>query len=160
MHKNINIDIRKAESIEDMEIVRKLFENYSSELGFDLEFQDFNNELINLPGKYSAPEGCLLLARYSGQISGCVGLRKLDNDTCEMKRLYVKDEFRGISIGKNLALEIILEAKKIGYRKMRLDTLNTMYKAINIYKKIGFYEIKSYRFNPFNNAVFMELKLY
>lgn len=136
-----------------------LFLEYADSLGFSLEFQDFDRELADIPGDYAAPDGCILLA-YSDEIPvGCVALRKLDTDVCEMKRLYVKPEFRYMGIGKTLSEKIVEKARSTGYGKMRLDTVASMTEAISIYRSMGFRVIEPYRFNPFNDAVFMEMTL-
>ena len=112
-----------------------------------------------MPGDYAEPEGLILIAESEDKTAGCVALRKIDRETCEMKRLYVKPEFRGKKIGLLLAEKIIEEAKKIGYKKMRLDTTPQMKKAIQLYKSLGFKEIKPYRFNPIEGAIYMEKEL-
>lgn len=139
--------------------MRELFTEYAASLGFDLCFQDFDKELASLPGEYSSPNGCLIVAMDGSQVVGCVALRRLDNDICEMKRLYVRPEFRGKGIGRELVKAIIDEAKKIGYIRMRLDTVPVMKEAIALYCSMGFYEIEPYRYNPVEGAVFMELNL-
>jgi len=144
---------------EDIETVRSLFLEYASSLNFDLCFQNFSEELKNLPGDYSPPSGSLLLANYEGEPAGCIALRRIDDRTCEMKRLYVKDIFRGKNIGKLLVDKIILEAKIIGYDKMRLDTTSTMRSAQKLYRSAGFYEIDPYYPNPLEGVLYMELKL-
>ncbi|MFE7083364.1 GNAT family N-acetyltransferase [Priestia megaterium] len=112
-----------------------------------------------MPGEYVSPEGCILLAMYDEQPVGCVALRKIDENICEMKRLYVKSDFKGKRIGKSLAAAIIEEGQKIGYQYIRLDTLSTMKSAISLYHSLGFYSIKPYRFNPIEGTKYMELKL-
>ena len=102
----------------DIEITKKLFIEYADSLGFDLCFQNFEDELANLLGDYAPPSGCLLLAKYKGRTAGCIGLRKLSGDICEMKRLYVKPGFRGLKIGRKLAEAIIAEARRIGYNRI------------------------------------------
>ena len=142
-----------------MNHVRALFSEYASSLGFDLSFQDFRTELDGLPGDYEPPAGCLLIAVEDGRVVGCCALRKLSGDTCEMKRLYVRDDFRGRGIGRTLAEAMIGEARKKGYGKMRLDTVPSMTEAISLYRALGFREIMPYRFNPIKGALFMELDL-
>ncbi len=142
-----------------LEQARLLFEEYAISLGIDLSFQSFEEELANLPDGYTPPDGCLLLAICESQTAGCIALRKLDDDTCEMKRLYVLPQFRKLGIGKFLAEAVIEEARKFGYRRMRLDTLPSMKHAQVLYKSLGFEEIAPYRFNPIEGTVFMELKL-
>ena len=148
-----------VKSAQDLEHIRVLFKEYADSLGFDLDFQDFQEELDGLPGEYSPAEGCLLLAKDGRQIIGCVALRKIDRKTCEMKRLYVRPDFRGKGIGRALSQKIIDEARRIGYTKMRLDTIPTMKQANALYTSFGFKKIKPYRYNPIKGALFMELNL-
>jgi len=128
-------------------------------LGFDLDFQNFDNELAGLPGEYSSPRGCILLAEYENRPAGCVALRPLSDEICEMKRLYVRPKFRGLGIGRALAKAIIEQARKIGYTLMRLDTVPTMKVARALYQSLDFKQISQYRYNPIEGAEFMELKL-
>jgi len=113
-----------------------------------------------LPGKYAPPDGALLIAKSRGKACGCVALRKIDDQVCEMKRLYVRPEFRKHGLGKFLVERIVSEAKIRGYKFMRLDTLATMQSAIKLYKSFGFREIPAYTFNPITEAVYMELKIF
>jgi len=153
------LKIIPAETEEDIQQIRLLFEEYAASLDFDLSFQNFGEELANLPGDYVPPEGRLLLAWWDDQIAGCVALRKINQDRCEMKRLYVLPRFRALDIGKALAEEIIKEAKKIGYTWMRLDTVPSMKRARALYESLGFKRIPPYRYNPVKGAEFLELKL-
>lgn len=153
------LEILKAHSGENLEQVWNLFEEYADSLGFDLDFQNFEKELTNLPGDYAQPSGCLLLAQYEGQPAGCVGLRAISSSICEMKRLYVKPQFRGLGIGRKLAEAIISGARRIGYARMRLDTIPSMQAARTLYTSLGFQEIDPYRYNPIEGAVFMQLEL-
>lgn len=139
--------------------VRQLFLEYAQSLDIDLDFQNFNDELQNLPGKYAAPEGALLVARLDGQAVGCVALRKHARNICEMKRLYVNDRCRGLGLGRKLAVMIIAEARRLGYAYIRLDTLSTMQEAQQLYASLGFYDIAPYIYNPIPRARFLELKL-
>jgi ribosomal protein S18 acetylase RimI-like enzyme len=142
-------------------LARELFLEYARSLGFSLCFQNFDQELATLPGDYAPPDGRLLLAEYEGQPAGCVALHKLeDNKICEMKRLYLRPQFRGKRLGRALADHIIAEARQIGYRRMRLDTVEpVMEDAVAMYRKIGFKEIAPYRPNPIAGALYMELDL-
>ena len=139
---------------------RELFLEYAKSLGFSLCFQNFDQELASLPGDYAPPDGRLLLAEYENQLAGCVALHKLDDGLCEMKRLYLRSQFRGKGLGRALADRIIAEARQIGYRRMRLDTVEPVMKdAVAMYRKIGFREIDSYRANPMPGTLYMELLL-
>lgn len=139
--------------------VRQLFIEYAQSLDIDLAFQNFETELKTLPGKYEPPEGALILASVNGKGAGCIALRKISDDICEMKRLYVRDAYRGLGIGKRLIDMIIDEARKLNYAYMRLDTLETMKKAQSLYLSLGFYDIEPYVFNPIAGTRFMELKI-
>ena len=151
--------ILDAQAGKNLESVRKLFEEYRDSLDFDLCFQNFDEELANLPGNYALPAGCLLLATHQGQAAGCVALRRIDEGICEMKRLYVKPQFQRQGIGRALAEAVIEQSKNIGYKKMRLDTAPAMDAARGLYKSLAFKEIGAYRYNPLEGAVFMELVL-
>lgn len=142
-----------------IEFARELFIEYVNYLGIDLGFQNFEFELKTLPGEYAPPEGCILLAFYDGKLAGCVALRKFEKSICEMKRLYIRPEYRGKGIGKTLSKEVINQAQEKGYKSMRLDTLPFMKEAITLYISLGFREIKPYRYNPFEDARFFELNL-
>ena len=142
-----------------LEQVRTLFTEYAASLGVDLGFQDFEAELAGLPGAYVPPDGVLLLALVADQAAGCVALRRLDDTTCEMKRLYVRPAYRGAGLGKQLAKAIIAEARTIGYRAMRLDSLPSMLGAVQLYRSLGFQEIDPYRYNPIPGSIFLEISL-
>ena len=146
---------------------RELFLEYEKSLGFSLCFQNFDQELASLPGDYAPPDGRLVLAEYEGQLAGCVALHKLaigkdkdDARVCEMKRLYLRPQFRGKGLGRAIADRIIAEARQIGYQRMRLDTVEpVMRDAVAMYRKIGFREIAPYRENPMAGTLYMELQL-
>jgi putative acetyltransferase len=154
------IKIVQAESPTEIAEVRELFQEYAKSLNFSLCFQSFDNELAGLPGDYSPPDGRLLLVKHSGELVGCVALHKLDKYVCEMKRLYLRPKFRGKGLGRALARTIIDEARKIGYQRMRLDTVEPVMKdAVAMYRKLGFKPIAPYRENPIQGALYMELEL-
>ncbi len=144
---------------EQVEQVRALVLEYVAWLGIDLDFQDFEAEMREFPGDYAPPEGCLLLAEDAQGPAGCVGLRKLEPGICEMKRLYVRPRCRGQGLGQRLAQAVIREARALGYRAMRLDTLSTMHSAIALYQGLGFQPTAPYYRNPLRGALFFELKL-
>ncbi|HEV8702534.1 MAG TPA: GNAT family N-acetyltransferase [Candidatus Polarisedimenticolia bacterium] len=150
---------RQAESPDDLATARTLFQEYGASLGFNLCFQGFDQELAGLPGDYAPPSGRLLLLIEDGQVAGCVALRKLDSGVCEMKRLYVRPEFRGRSLGRFLAEAIIREARDVGYARLLLDTVPSMAAAIALYRDLGFRETAPYRENPIPGALYFELHL-
>ncbi len=153
------MSITEVNGAQELGTARRLFEEYAGGLGIDLCFQGFDEELATLPGAYARPDGRLLLAYVGDEVAGCVALRRLEPDVCEMKRLYLRPAFRGSGVGLKLAQTIIAEACAAGYRRMRLDTLPTMRSALVLYHKLGFREIQPYRNNPVEGAVFLELQL-
>ncbi len=153
------VSILEARDAEMVQAVATLFREYAAGLGISLEFQDFAAELARLPGEYGPPGGRLLLARDGETEVGCVALRKLDDGICEMKRLYVRPPYRRGGTGRRLAERAIEEARRIGYRKMRLDTLPAMQEAQALYLVLGFREIAAYRFNPVPGTRYLELGL-
>jgi putative acetyltransferase len=136
-----------------------LFLEYAASLGFDLHFQDFDQEIANLPGEYAPPGGDLLLASNDGQPAGCVALRRLDDFTCEMKRLYVRPAARGRGFGRLLCEALIALAQERGYGRMKLDTVPEMDAAIALYRSLGFEPTTPYRYNPIPGALYMERTL-
>jgi GNAT superfamily N-acetyltransferase len=151
--------IVRAESGEALEQVKGLFAEYAHSLDFDLCFQDFDRELDSLPGDYAPPSGALLLALGSEGGEGCVALRRIDESTCEMKRLYVRPAHRRKGLGRILAERIIQIARDMGYRSMKLDTVPGMTAANALYRSLGFIATKPYRFNPLEGCLFLELRL-
>lgn len=144
---------------DDIDMIKLLFGEYTSMLGVDLGFQNYDDELQNLPGGYALPHGRLYIAHYDDQLAGCIALRPIDNNCCEMKRLFVRPTFRGQGIGKALAEKVISDAKEMEYQAMLLDTITSLSSSIALYKKLGFYEIEPYRFNPLPNALFLRVQL-
>jgi len=169
------IRIVPARFPQQLEEVRAIFLEYAGSLGFSLCFQNFDQELASLPGEYAPPEGCLLLAERDSaedhnanevapgtaiQVGGCVALHEISPGICEMKRLYVRPAFRGHGLGRRLAEAVIDEARQIGYRRMRLDTVEPLMKqAVALYRTLGFAEIAPYRENPMAGTLYMELEL-
>lgn len=151
------VTIREADGVADIADIRMLFEEYAESLGVDLGFQDFDAELSGLPGAYAQPSGVLLLAAAAGRTVGCVGVRRLGADVCEMKRLYVRPEGRGQAAGRALAEAAIAFATTAGYHAMRLDTLPSMIGAQALYRQLGFRDVPPYRYNPVPGTSFMEL---
>jgi len=139
--------------------VRNLFQEYAGSLAFGLDFQDFSEELETLPGKYAPPLGSILVAKENGETVGCVAVRPLGSKVCEMKRLYVKPAHRGKKLGQELAVAIIEEAKSLGYKAMRLDTVEAMKEAPALYRALGFQPIDAYCYNPLPGAMYFELTL-
>ena len=150
----------QVESADEIDRARELFKEYAAGLGIDLCFQHFDKELALLPGDYIPPTGRLFLAMEEDTAVGCVALRRIADAICEMKRLYVRPEFRGTGLGRTLTQTIIQAAREIGYGRMRLDTLpGKMDRAIAMYRSLGFKEIEPYYDNPVEGATFMELSL-
>src|SRR3569833_960054 len=144
---------------EDFEAGKGLIEEYGISLNVDLSFQKFSKELESIHEQYHAPTGALLLARDGDVFAGSSGIRKLDEQTAELKRMYVKEEYRGYRIGVNLLERTINLASELGYKLIRLDTLENMAKAQQLYRSFGFYEIPAYRFNPLPGTIYMEKTL-
>ena len=153
------IILSNIEQRDDLANIKELFIEYAESLGVDLSFQGFEEELNTLPGKYAEPEGCIILASVEDAPAGCVALRKINNEICEMKRLYVKSQFRSLGLGKKLANSIIEKARELGYEYIRLDTLPTMKRAQEMYREMGFYEIEPYIYNPVEGTRYLEKKL-
>lgn len=160
----MSIEIIEAYTYKDE--IKSLFDEYTkmliegeSKFKSYLKLQNYDHETENLEEKYGLPYGRLYLARFDGSVAGCIALRKLDNENCELKRLYVKPEYRGKNIGSYLVKHIITEAKKIGYKHILLDTLPFLETAISMYKRYGFYEIESYNNSPMDNLIYLKYDL-
>ena len=158
----MDIIIKHAESDSDIKKIKELFNEYVMFLGENLDFQGYKSELSSLPGIYSPPEGSLLLALDKGRAAGCAALKKIGDvkeKNCEMKRLFVKPEYRGNNLGRKLAAMIIEEAVKKGYRTMYLDTLERLEAAMKLYSSLGFTKTDPYYYNPIEDAVYWKLDL-
>ncbi len=153
------IEIKSCSTDIDFSFAIRITRDYIRWLNMDLAFQNIDQELSDFSSMYGPPNGLFLLAWHNGKLAGGVGFRKFGAKMCEMKRLFVYEQFRGIRVGKNLCIELIKRAKKSGYEKMRLDTLGRMKAAIRLYTTLGFKEIPPYRFNPDPTAKYMELNL-
>lgn len=156
---NIQIQQVGAEQPEALDTIRQLFTDYVYALPVDIAFQDVEAELKQLPGKYAAPHGALLLATVNGQAAGCIGIRPETGDACEMKRLYVAEEFRRLKLGRLLVEAAMRQAQHLGYARMRLDTLERMIPARRLYESFGFKEIDAYIYNPLDDVLFMEVDI-
>lgn len=161
MVNNCKMNITYIQVCQDEKLneARQLFLEYAQSLDADLSFQDFAKELETLPGKYTYPDGALILALVDGKAAGCVAVRRLSSEICEMKRLFVRKGYQGLGIGKELVKRIIDEGRAMGYSYMRLDTLSTMQKAQSMYVSFGFYDIDAYVYNPIDGTRYRELKL-
>ncbi len=152
-----------AEGAALIDQVRALFKEYAAGLGVDLCFQNFDKELAELPGDYAAPRGILLVARVDGKVAGCCALRPRSSNehpnAAEMKRLYIRPEFRGTGLGRKLVDELLKRARSQGYGAILLDTLPSMGEAQELYRKLGFVEIPPYYPNPVVGARFLKLDL-
>jgi ribosomal protein S18 acetylase RimI-like enzyme len=150
--------IARATLPQEFSSARLLFEEYAAGLGVDLCFQGFAEELGDLPAMYGAPSGALLLA-FDGEPAGSVGIRRFSADTCEMKRLYVRQRWRGTGLGRRMALEALEAGKRLGYRRMVLDTLATMTEARALYRSLGFTQTAPYYPNPLQGVAYLERPL-
>ena len=157
------ITIRQVEGEEDVKQARRLFREYEAWLGLDLCFQNFEDELANLPGEYAGPRGALLMATVDGKLAGCCALRPLDSadypNAAEMKRLYVPDAFRGLGLGRQLAEATLDAARQAGYACVLLDTLDDMEAARTLYEDLGFEDIPPYYHNPIPGAHYLKASL-
>ena len=153
------IHVITASDTDAIEQVRQFFRNYAAWLGVDLSFQNFDEEMATLPGRYAAPHGRLFYASVNGKGAGCVGVRPLADGVCELKRLYVEPQFRGLGVGRALALAGIEAARELGYRKILLDTLPAMRIAVRLYRELGFLEAPAYYQTPIEGTQFLALDL-
>ena len=151
--------LRRAASEAEIETVRTLFREYEKSLGISLCFQNFAEEVAGLPGDYAPPDGRLLIAFVGRRPAGCVALRRIGEGVAEMKRLYVRLRFRGMKLGRQLTEAVLEEARSIGYRAVRLDTLPSMREAQTLYLSMGFADIPPYNDHPVEGTRFMEKRL-
>lgn len=146
-------------SLEELEQVREIFIEYADFLQVDLCFQDFEKELQTLHEVYFPPLGCIILAKDEKKVVGCIALKPIGEDICEMKRLYVKPVARGKALGNQLVEELIHFATQVGYKTMKLDTLTSLKDAIKIYRSKGFVETDAYVYNPLPEVLYLQLSL-
>jgi len=154
-----DIKFHIAETAADFEKGKQLFTDYAASLNIDLSFQDFSKELESISQQYNNPQGGLILVSQDEEYIGCAGIRKIDKQTAELKRMYINPDYRGLKIGARLLEKSVELAKQLGYSKIRLDTLATMLQAQALYRSFGFYEIPAYRFNPLPGTIYMEKEL-
>jgi putative acetyltransferase len=160
MHAPGKVTFMEAQSAADITAVRELFVDYAAWIGFSLAYQNFDDELASLPGKYAGPSGLLLLASVDDGPAACGAIRQLEPSVCEMKRLFVRAEFRGFGLGRRLAEKLIGDARDLGYSAMRLDTVaEKMGDAVRLYKALGFSEISAYYPNARAGTLYFELQL-
>lgn len=153
------IEIKRCSTDSDFSLALKITKDYIEWLDMDLSFQDVDSELSNFYSMYASPDGLFLLAQEADELAGGIGLRMLSPEICEMKRLFVYEPFRNKHAGRALCTVLIKEATRLGYEKMRLDTLGRMKAAIRLYEGLGFRDIAPYRFNPDSTTRYMELRL-
>lgn len=157
------IELFTPATADDLEAARAIFREYASTLSVDLDFQDFQTELVHLPGDYAPPRGALLLARVAGALAGCCALRPMDSsdypNAAEMKRLFVRKASRGFGLGRQLTEAILDEARRAGYSSVLLDTLDEMESARALYEDLGFEEIPPYYHNPHAGAHYLKVDL-
>jgi putative acetyltransferase len=157
------IELVVPQTAAQLEDTRRIFREYAGELGVDLCFQNFEDELATLPGDYAEPGGMLLLALVDGELAGCGGFRPLPEsdyvNACEMKRLFVRRAFRRFGLGRVLAQALIDRAVEAGYSSMLLDTLDDMEAARGLYESLGFEEIPPYYYNPIAGAHYLKVDL-
>jgi len=157
------VELAPPEGADALDEVRTIFREYAAQLNVDLCFQQFDEELATLPGEYAPPRGALLLARVDGELAGCCALRPLDAadypNAAEMKRLYVRNAFRGFGLGRQLAEATLDAARQAGYACVLLDTLDDMEAARALYEELGFEDIPPYYHNPIAGAHYLKADL-
>ncbi len=153
------MNIVTARTPEHYQIAIGLFSEYARGLGIDLSFQNFEKELETIPQMYGPPEGELFLIENNGDFTGCAAIRKLNHSTCELKRMYIQPQYRGLKLGKQLMDVALQTAVNLGYEYMKLDSLRRLTPALKLYQKYGFQEIEPYNFNPEDDVVYFERKL-
>lgn len=153
------LNIRKAETLEDYQLAKTLFQEYADSLYYTLDTKGFQEEVASLPGNYAPPGGFILLAFLGEEPAGCVALERLEKNICEMKRMYVRPGYRKKGVGRSLAERSLEEARKMGYKKMWLDMVESMKNALGLYQSLGFVKIKPFRNVKLAGAVFLELDL-
>jgi len=154
------ISTQEATSTEAYKIALELIKEYVAQLGVDLSFQNIHQEIQNIEQQYARPEGVMIIVYTDNEKAiGCFGIRAFEESICELKRMYLKKEYQGLGIGKELLAKSLELGKALGYKKMRLDTLPSMQAAIGLYKNMGFYEIPAYRFNPIEGTKYFEIVL-
>lgn len=153
------MDIVRVTGGPRLAIIRRLFREYQQDLGVDLCFQSFEEELAGLPGRYGPPGGAILLAHHRCHAAGCVALRDLGKGVCEMKRMFVRPRFRGLGLGRALAEAIVSEGRRLGYRTMKLDTVPKLQTALSIYRDLGFRKTAPYCHNPLQGAIYLAKRL-
>jgi putative acetyltransferase len=157
-YRHVVIEVRPATEA-DIDDVRTLLREYEATLGIPLDFQQFDREVAELPGAYAPPRGSLHVARQGADPVGCVALRPIEPEICELKRLYVRPTARGTGLGRRLAEAALADARRLGYRRIRLDTLPGMEAAQSLYEQMGFCEIEPYTANPVAGTRYLELEL-
>ncbi len=155
----MKVELIQPDSADQWAAARRLVEEYAASLHVDLGFQNFEREVNNLAREYGPPDGAFLLAKHDSGFLGCVALRRFSQAACEMKRLYVIPASRGHGVGRTLAEAIVAQARRLGYKRMLLDTLQFMQEAQALYVSLGFEATSPYRFNPIPGSSFLELKL-
>ena len=153
------MEIQIAENSADFATGKRLFLEYAQSLDFNLCFQNFEQELADIQEQYGIPNGCLLLVKNDGETVGCAGVRRWQSDIAELKRMYLKPQTRGLGLGKKMLEAALENARQLGYRSIRLDTLPTMETAIALYREFGFADIPPYRDNPFEGTIYLEKTL-